>query len=52
MQLTKFEKIRIIQVKGKTLSVADLLGRSFTQKVLQLKQWNYKNLSPQSVLQH
>ena len=38
MQLTKFQKLRIIKTKGKFHSVADMLGRSFTQKELHLNQ--------------
>ena len=47
MQLTKFSKLKIIHTPGKNLSVADMLGRSFTKDELQLNQLKHKPLPPQ-----
>ena len=47
MQLTKFSKLKIIHTPGKTLSVADMLSRSFTKAELQLNQLKHKHLPPQ-----
>ena len=47
MQLTKFQKLRIIYTKGKYLFVADMLSRSFTKEELQLNQLKHKQLPPQ-----
>ena len=47
MQLTKFSKLKIIHTPGKNLSVADMLGRSFTKAELQLNQLKHKQLLPQ-----
>ena len=44
MQLTKFSKLKIIHTPGKILSVADLLGRSFTKEELQINQFKHKHL--------
>ena len=46
MQLTKFSKLRIIHTPGKNLSVADMLGRSFTKAELQINQLKHKQLPP------
>ena len=46
MQLTKFSKLKIIHTPGKNLSVADLLGRSFTKEELQINQLKHiKNMT-------
>ena len=53
MQLTKFSKLKIIHTPGKSLSVADMLSRSFTK--LQINQLKHKQLPPQidfALLQH
>ena len=47
MQLTKSQKLRSINTKGKNLSVADMLGRSGNQNELQLNQRKHKQLPPQ-----
>ena len=47
MQLTKFQKLRNIYTKGKNLSVADMLSRSFTKEELQLNQLKHKQFPPQ-----
>ena len=47
MQLTKFQKLRIIYTKGKHLSVADMLSRSYAKGELQIHQLKHKQLSPQ-----
>ena len=47
MQLTKFSKFKIIHTPGKNLSVADMLGRSFTKAEFQLNQLKHKQLPPQ-----
>ena len=47
MQLTKFQPLPIIYAKRKNLSVAYMLGHSFTQKELQLKYPKHKQLPPQ-----
>ena len=47
MQLTKFAKLKIIHTPGKSLSVADMLSRSFTKAELQLNQLKNKQLPPQ-----
>ena len=47
MQLTKNSKPKIIHTLEKNLSVADLLGRCFTKKELQLNQSKHKHLPPQ-----
>ena len=47
MQLTKFSKLKIIHFPGETLSVADMLSRSFTKTELQLNQLKHKQLPSQ-----
>ena len=47
LQLTKFQKLRNIYTKGKNLSVADMLSRSFRKDELQLHQLKHKQLPPQ-----
>ena len=47
MQLTKFSKLKLIHTPGKTLSVADLLSRSFTKEELQINQLKHKHLPSQ-----
>ena len=47
MQLTKFSKLKIIHTPGKNVSVADMLGRSFTKAELQIKQLKHEQLPPQ-----
>ena len=47
MQLTKVSKLKKIHTPGKTLSVADMLSRSFTKAELQLNQLKHKQLPPQ-----
>ena len=47
MQLTKFQKVRIIKTKGKFNCVADMLSPSFTQKELHLNQLKHKQYPPQ-----
>ena len=42
MQLTKFQKLRSFVTEGRNLFVASMLGRSFTQKELQLDQLKHK----------
>ena len=43
MQLTKFSKLKIFHTPRKTLSVADILSRSFTKTELQLNQLKHNN---------
>ena len=47
MQLTKLSKLKIIHTPGKTLSVADMLSRSFTKAELYFNQLKHKQLPPQ-----
>ena len=42
MQVPKFQKLPNFYAKGRTPSVADMLGRSYTQKKLQLSQLKHK----------
>ena len=46
MQVTKFSKPKIIHTPGKTLCVADLLSRYFTNEELQINQLKHKHLPP------
>ena len=48
MQLTKFQKLRILYTKEKHHSVTDMSGHSFTQKKLQLNQLKHNQLPPQN----
>ena len=47
MQLTNFLNLKIIHTPGKSLSVADMLSRSFTKTELQINQLKHKQLPPQ-----
>ena len=42
MQLTKFSKLKNNHTPGKSVSIADMLSRSFTKTELQLKQLKHK----------
>ena len=44
LQLTIFQKVKIIHTPGKNLSVADMHSRSFTKTELQLNQLKHKQL--------
>ena len=47
MQSTKISKFKIIHAPGKSLSLADMLSRSFTKTELQFNQLKHKQLPPQ-----
>ena len=47
MQLTKFSKLKNFHTRGKNLSVADMLSRSFTKAELKINQLKHKQLPPQ-----
>ena len=47
MQPKKFKKLHIICTKGEKFSVADKLGRSFSQEEPQLNHVKHKQLPPQ-----
>ena len=47
MQLTKFSKLKTIHTPGKSVSVADMLSRSFTKAELQINQVKHKQLPQQ-----
>ena len=47
MRSTKLSKPKIIHTPGKSLSVADMLSRSFTKAELKLNQLKHKQLPPQ-----
>ena len=47
MQVTKIQKLRINYIKGKNLSLADMLDRSSTQEELQLNHLKQNQLLPQ-----
>ena len=47
MQLIKFEKLRFLYTIAKTLSAADMLSLSFTQKELQPIQLKQRHVPPQ-----
>ena len=47
MQLTKFSKLKIFHTPGKSLTVADMLSRTFTKEQLQVHQLLHKQLPPQ-----
>ena len=47
MQLTKFSKLKIIHTPEKSLTVADMLSRTFTKEQLQVHQLRHKQLPPQ-----
>ena len=47
MQLKNFSNFKIIHTPGNKLSVADMLGRSFTKAELQINQMKHKQLPPQ-----
>ena len=47
MQLTKFSKLKIIHTRGKNLTVADMLSKTFTKKQLQIHRLRHKQLPPQ-----
>ena len=47
MQLTNLSKLKIIHTNGRNLSVAHMLGRSFTKAELQNNQLKRKQLPPQ-----
>ena len=47
MQLTKISKLKIIHTLGKSLTVLDMLSRTFTKEQLQIHQLPYKQSPPQ-----
>ena len=48
MHFTKFQKLRLLQTGGQNLFLADLLGRSFTQKEPKLKELKHKQIPQQT----